>query len=135
MSKMCKRIYCLVAGLTILVFSVDIVRPASDEFFKGKAVRIVVGTTAGGAFDAYARTLARYLGKYIPGNPTFIVENMPGAGFLISANYMYKVAKPDGLTIGHFIGGLFLAQLLGHPGIEFDALKFEYIGAPMTDNS
>jgi tripartite-type tricarboxylate transporter receptor subunit TctC len=124
-----------VAGLTILVFSVDIVRSASDEFFKGKAVRIVVGTTAGGAFDAYARTLARYLGKYIPGNPTFIVENMPGAGFLISANYMYKVAKPDGLTIGHFIGGLFLAQLLGRPGIEFDALKFEYIGAPMTDNS
>ena len=55
---------------------------------------------------------------------------MPGAGFLISANYMYKVAKPDGLTIGRFIGGLFLQQLLGKPGVEFDARKFEYIGVP-----
>jgi hypothetical protein len=54
------------------------------------------------------------MGKYVPGNPTFVVENMPGAGFLISANYVYKVAKPDGLTIGHFIGGLFLQQLLGN---------------------
>jgi tripartite-type tricarboxylate transporter receptor subunit TctC len=59
---------------------------------------------------------------------------MPGAGFLISANYMYKIAKPDGLTIGHFIGGLFLQQLLGKPGIEFDAAKFEYIGVPTQDN-
>jgi tripartite-type tricarboxylate transporter receptor subunit TctC len=62
------------------------------------------------------------------------VENMPGAGFLISANYMYKVAKPDGLTIGHFIGGLFLQQLLGKPGIEFDGAKFGYVGVPTQDN-
>jgi tripartite-type tricarboxylate transporter receptor subunit TctC len=74
------------------------------------------------------------MGKHIPGNPAILVENMPGAGFLISANYMYKVAKPDGLTIGHFIGGLFLQQLLGKPGIEFDAAKFEYIGVPTQDN-
>ncbi|TMA13784.1 MAG: hypothetical protein E6J89_00305 [Deltaproteobacteria bacterium] len=74
------------------------------------------------------------MGKHIAGNPTFVVENMPGAGFLISANYMYKVAKPDGLTIGHFIGGLFLQQLLGKEGIEFDARKFEYIGVPAQDN-
>jgi len=74
------------------------------------------------------------MGKYIPGNPTIVVDNMPGAGFLISANHMYKVAKPDGLTIGHFIGGLFLQQLLGKPGIEFDAAKFEYIGVPAQDN-
>jgi tripartite-type tricarboxylate transporter receptor subunit TctC len=59
---------------------------------------------------------------------------MPGAGFLISANHMYNVAKPDGLTIGHFIGGLFLQQLLGKPGIEFDARKFEYVGVPAQDN-
>ena len=74
------------------------------------------------------------MGKHIPGNPTFVVDNMPGAGFLISANYMYKIAKPDGLTIGHFIGGLFLQQLLGKPGVEFDARKFEYIGVPTQDN-
>jgi tripartite-type tricarboxylate transporter receptor subunit TctC len=103
-------------------------------FYQGKVVRIIVGAAAGGGYDTYSRTIARHMGKYVPGNPTFVVENMPGAGFLISANYVYKVAKPDGLTIGHFIGGLFLQQLLGKPGIEFDANKFEYVGVPTQDN-
>jgi len=107
---------------------------AQDSFYKGKTVRIIVGAAAGGGYDTYSRTIARHMGKYIPGNPTIVVDNMPGAGFLISANHMYKVAKPDGLTIGHFIGGLFLQQLLGKPGIEFDAAKFEYIGVPAQDN-
>jgi tripartite-type tricarboxylate transporter receptor subunit TctC len=97
-------------------------------------VRIIVGASAGGGYDTYSRTIARHIGKHIAGNPVFVVENMPGAGFLISANYMYKVAKPDGLTIGHFIGGLFLQQLLGKAGIEFDARRFEYIGVPAQDN-
>jgi tripartite-type tricarboxylate transporter receptor subunit TctC len=107
---------------------------AQDSFYSGKTVRIIVGASAGGGYDTYSRTIARHIGKHIPGNPAFLVENMPGAGFLISANYMYKAAKPDGLTIGHFIGGLFLQQLLGKPGIEFDAAKFEYIGVPTQDN-
>jgi tripartite-type tricarboxylate transporter receptor subunit TctC len=59
---------------------------------------------------------------------------MPGAGGLVAANYVYKVAKPDGLTIGNFLGGVFMGQVLGRPGIEFDALKFEYVGSPMKDN-
>jgi tripartite-type tricarboxylate transporter receptor subunit TctC len=63
-----------------------------------------------------------------------MVENMPGAGSMISANYTYKAAKPDGLTIGHFIGGLFLQQILEKPGIEFDASKFQFIGVPAQDN-
>src|SRR5882724_1854187 len=107
---------------------------AQDGFYKGKAVRIIVGASAGGGYDTYSRTIARHMGKHIPGNPTFVVDNMPGAGFLISANYMYKIAKPDGLTIGHFIGGLFLQRLLEKPGIEFDARRFEYIGVPAQDN-
>lgn len=107
---------------------------AQDAFYKGKTVRIIVGASAGGGYDTYSRTLSRHMGKYIPGNPTLVVDNMPGAGFLISANHMYKVAKPDGLTIGHFIGGLFLQQLLGKSGIEFDARKFEYMGVPAQDN-
>ena len=86
---------------------------AQDGFYKGKTIRIIVGAAAGGGYDTYSRTIARHFGKHIPGNPTIVVDNMPGAGFLISANYMYKVAKADGLTIGHFIGGLFLQQLLG----------------------
>lgn len=107
---------------------------AQDGFYKGKTVRIIVGASAGGGYDTYSRTIARHMGKHIPGNPAIVVDNMPGAGFLISANYMYKVAKPDGLTIGHFIGGLFLQQLLGKPGVEFDARKFEYMGVPAQDN-
>jgi len=79
---------------------------AQDEFYRGKTVRVIVGASAGGGYDTYSRTLARHMGKHIPGNPAIVVDNMPGAGFLISANYMYKIAKPDGLTIGHFIGGL-----------------------------
>ncbi len=118
--------------LILLALSFDAF--AQDNFYRGKTVRIIVGATAGGGYDTYARTIARHMGKHVAGNPTFIVDNMPGAGFLISANYMYKIAKPDGLTIGHFIGGLFLQQLLGKPGVEFDSRKFEYIGVPAQDN-
>jgi len=107
---------------------------AQEGYYKGKTIRIIVGASAGGGYDTYSRTIARHIGKHVPGNPTFVVENMPGAGFLISANYMYNIAKPDGLTIGHFIGGLFLQQLLGKPGIQFNAAKFEYIGVPTQDN-
>jgi tripartite-type tricarboxylate transporter receptor subunit TctC len=74
------------------------------------------------------------MGTHVPGNPVFVVDNMPGAGFLIAANHIYKVAKPDGLTIGHFIGGLFLQQLLGKPGVEFEGVKFGFIGVPAQDN-
>ena len=107
---------------------------AQDSFYKGKSIRIIVGAAAGGGYDTYSRTIARHMGRFIPGNPTITVDNMPGAGFLISANHMYRVAKPDGLTIGHFIGGLFLQQLLGKAGIEFDAPKFEFVGVPAQDN-
>jgi tripartite-type tricarboxylate transporter receptor subunit TctC len=107
---------------------------AAEDFYKGKTIRIVVGFSAGGGFDTYARAITRHMAKHIPGEPTIVVENMTGAGSLIAANHVYRVAKPDGLTIGHFIGGLFLGQVLGQKGIEFDARKFEYIGAPITDH-
>lgn len=107
---------------------------AQANFYEGKTIRLIVGFTAGGGYDAYTRAIGRHMGKHIPGNPVMIVENMPGAGSMISANYTFKAARPDGLTIGHFIGGLFLQQLLGKPGIEFDAAKFQYVGVPGQDN-
>ena len=100
-------------GLAILAFNLNLAVAASDEAFKGKTVKIIVGLTAGGAFDAYARTLARHWGKHIPGNPTFIVDNMPGAGGLVAANHIYKVANPDGLTIGNSWGAFSWARFLG----------------------
>ncbi|HYJ16183.1 MAG TPA: hypothetical protein VE170_11885, partial [Candidatus Limnocylindria bacterium] len=79
---------------------------AQESFYKGQTIRLVVGLAAGGGYDLYSRVIARHLGKHIPGNPTVIVENMTGAGSVIAANYMYRTAKPDGLTIGHILGGL-----------------------------
>jgi len=107
---------------------------AQEPFYKGKTIRVVVATSAGGGFDAYTRMMTRHMGKFVPGNPAFVVENMPGAGHLIGANHMYKVAKPDGLTLGHFQGGLFLYQVFGRPGIEFDAKQFEFIGSPIKES-
>ncbi len=107
---------------------------AQEPFYKGKTIRVVVATSAGGGFDAYTRMITRHMGKFVPGNPAFVVENMPGAGHLIGANHMYKVAKPDGLTLGHFQGGLFLYQVFGRPGIEFDAKQFEFIGSPIKES-
>ena len=110
-------------------------RPAeAQSFYEGKTVRIIVGLAPGGGFDTYARAIARHLGKHIPGNPTVIVENMPGAGSLISANHIYKVAKPDGLTVAKFNGSLMLGQVLGQPGVEFDARKFEFVGAAVKED-
>ena len=105
-----------------------------DGFYRGKTIRLIVAFSAGGGYDTYSRTIARHLGKYIPGNPNVVVDNMTGAGGIIHANYMFKQAKPDGLTIGNNSGGLFLQQVMGAKGIEFDGMKFEYLGAPAVDH-
>jgi tripartite-type tricarboxylate transporter receptor subunit TctC len=119
------------AGVFLLLIAPHAGSAASgEEFFRGKVIRIIVGFSPGGGFDTYARTVARYMGKHISGNPTVMVENMTGAGSLIAANHIYKVAKPDGLTIGAFNGNQILSQLVGGQGIAFDARKMEWIGAP-----
>src|SRR5687768_2951073 len=106
----------------------------AQDFYAGKTIRIIVGFPAGGGFDTYSRTIARHISKYIPGNPTVVVDNVTGAGSLIAANSVYKAAKADGLTIGNFIGNLISQQLFGGSGIEFDARKFEWIGVPVKDH-
>jgi tripartite-type tricarboxylate transporter receptor subunit TctC len=107
-------------------------KSSAEDFYQGKTISIIVGYAAGGGYDIYARTVARHLGKHIPGNPTVIVQNMTGAGSLIAANYLYKKAEPDGLTIGSFGGGLVTEQALGLKGIQFDAQKLEWIGSVRT---
>src|SRR5499426_2840798 len=108
---------------------------AQEPFYQNKTVRVIVGGSAGGGYDTYTRAISRHMGKHIPGNPTFVVENMTGAGSIIAANHVYKVARPDGLTLCHFIGGIILQQVLGKPGIEFDGRKFLYVGAPAQDTN
>ena len=103
---------------------------AQSSFYESKTVRIIVGSTTGGGYDLWARLLAQHLGKYIPGNPTFIVQNMPGAGSLVAANHVYNVAKPDGLTLGAILPALYFDQLVGRKEVQFDWAKFTWIGSP-----
>jgi tripartite-type tricarboxylate transporter receptor subunit TctC len=109
---------------------------AEDNFYAGKIVQVVVGYTPGGGFDLYARALARYLGRHIPGNPTVVVQNMPGAGSLRAANYIYNAAPADGTVIAEFAPGVAIAPMLGSgEGSYFDATKFAWIGSMAQDIS
>lgn len=103
---------------------------AQAPFYQGKTIRVVVGYTPGGTNDLWARVIAQHMGKYIPGNPNFIVQNMPGAGSMIAANHVYGVAKPDGLTLGLIAPALYFDQLVGRKEVQFDWSKFAWIGTP-----
>jgi len=120
----------MLVSLTLLTWTVLFAAP----FYQGKTLRVTVGFSAGGGFDLWARLVARHIGKHIPGNPTVVVENITGAGGLIQTNQLFKATKPDGLTLGHFNGGLILGQMLNQPGYDFESQKFIYIGAPNKDN-
>ena len=115
--------------LLVCAFSASKVEAQSD-FYKGKQMRIVVGASAGAASDLYARVVANHLPKQIPGRPDVIVQNMPGGGSITAANYVYSVAKPDGLTLGAVTAPIYFAQLLGRKEVQFDWAKFTWIGTP-----
>lgn len=131
---MTKAALALVATVAAILSSASI-SVAQTDFYHGKTIRIIVGFSPGGGYDALARMLSRHMPKYIPGHPTILVENMTGAGSLLAANHIFKVAKPDGLTFGHFSGGFAYSQLMGQPGIEFDVQKFVFVGAVARDES
>ena len=128
------KIFLLLLGSVIASLAGVPNRSHAQDFYQGKTMRIVVGFPAGGGFDTYSRIIARHMNKYIPGKPAIVVENLTGAGSLIAANSVYKAAKPDGLTIGNFIGNLIMQQLFGGHGIEFDARKFHWLGVPVRDH-
>ena len=102
--------------------------PVAD-FYKGRNVNVIVGYSVGGGYDLYARTLARHMGRHIPGNPTLIVQNMAGAGSLKSANYIYGVAPKDGSVFGTFARGLAMEPLIGTSATQFEAPKFTWLGS------
>ncbi len=105
---------------------------AVASFYKGRTIQLYVGYSVGGGYDLYARVLARHLGNHIPGNPTIVPQNMPGAGSLRLANYLYNVAPKDGTAIATFARGMATDPLLGGKGDQFDARKFTWIGS-ITD--
>jgi tripartite-type tricarboxylate transporter receptor subunit TctC len=113
-----------------VVLMTDVGGASSHEFFRGKTIRLLVGNSVGGAMDDWARFVAQHLGGHIPGTPQIVVQNMPGAGGVSAANYIYNVAKPDGLTFGVVNPALYTDQLLGSKEVKFDWPKFSWIGSP-----
>jgi tripartite-type tricarboxylate transporter receptor subunit TctC len=103
------------------------------DFYRGKVVRIVVGFPPGGGADVYSRVLVRHLGRFIPGNPTLAVTNMPGAGSMIAGNHIFNAGAKDGTEIGMLNGAVILEQLFGNPGIHFDMARFRYLAVPVTE--
>ena len=116
-------------AIAVFVFVVESETFAQANFYQGKTVTVVVGSAPGGLYDLWARLLARTMGKYIPGNPNMLVQNMPGAGSMVAANYLYGIAKPDGLTVGMFQTHLYLTQLVGQSEVRFDVNKFNWLGS------
>ena len=103
------------------------------DFYRGKVVRIVVGFPPGGGADVYSRLIARHLGRFIPGNPTLAVTNMPGAGSIIAGNYVYNSGAKDGTEIGMLNGAVILEQLFDNAGVHFDMAKFRYLAVPVNE--
>jgi tripartite-type tricarboxylate transporter receptor subunit TctC len=103
---------------------------AQDNFFAGKTIRIVVGSSPGGGYDYWARLLARHMRKNLHGNPEVVVQNMPGGGSLVATNYVYNVAQPDGLTMGMPNQLVYMGQLVGDKEARFDMQKLNWIGSP-----
>lgn len=122
------RVGVLLAAAVLVVPSANAQTPVAD-FFRGQQVKIVVASGPSGGFDTFARLLARHLGRFVPGNPTFIVQNMPGAGGLRAAGFIAKVAPRDGLTIGAVQGGMVKAPLLGLTGADYDSTALRWIGS------
>jgi tripartite-type tricarboxylate transporter receptor subunit TctC len=120
----------------ILALGVSAARAQTAEpFFARKTISIYIGYTAGGSYDLYGRLIARHLGRHIPGQPTVVAQNMPGAGSLKAANYVYEVAPKDGTALGVVVESIALEQALANPGVHYDAAKFTYVGRVATSNN
>jgi tripartite-type tricarboxylate transporter receptor subunit TctC len=99
------------------------------DFYRGKTITLLIGYTSGGGYDLYARVLSRHMGRYIPGNPTVLPQNMPGAGSLRVAGFLYSAAPKDGTTIGMFGRGVAIEPLIGATGAQFDSRRFTWLGS------
>lgn len=128
-----RRISLAVVMSAVIVCVLSPTLSHGASYYEGKTIALVVGYKPGGGYDTYARLLAKHLPKYVPGNPTVIIQNMPGANSIIAANHLYGVAKPDGLTIATFNNGLVVAQLTKVEGVKFDLTKIAWIGSVASD--
>jgi len=132
----CFRGFGASTALAFVTAVVSLFDPAAAQsvanFYSGKSINLLIGFTAGGGYDLYGRTLARYMGRYVPGNPNIVPQNMPGAGSLKVVNYLYNAAPKDGTAIAHFAPGILFERLLGRPSAEagqFEATRFTWLGS------
>ena len=133
-----RRVFVLISVLTLALLARPIAAFAQDsvaDFYRGKNVNLIVGYSAGGGYDTYARILARHLGRHIPGNPAVVVQNMPGAGSLKAANFVFNVAPKDGTTIATFSRGMAMEPLIGGSNVSFDSTKFAWLGSGTSEVS
>jgi tripartite-type tricarboxylate transporter receptor subunit TctC len=134
-----RRVCALFAVLPALATGAPSPAAAADpiaDFYSGKTVQVLIGFSPGGGYDIYARTVARYMGRHIPGNPKLVPQNMPGAGSLKAVNYLSSVAPKDGTALAHFAPGVMFEPLLGHTdGVQFEATKFNWLGSASREAS
>jgi tripartite-type tricarboxylate transporter receptor subunit TctC len=114
-------LFCVVAAFSI---ATPAVAQSVADFYKGKQVVLIVGAASGGGYDSQGRLLARHIGKHIPGNPTVIVQNMPGAGSLQATNHLYNIASKDGTFFGLIQRDMLVAKAMNAPGVRFEIEKF-----------
>jgi tripartite-type tricarboxylate transporter receptor subunit TctC len=124
----------ILTGLGILASLGAAQAQSVEDFYKGKTITIVTSTGPGGAYDLAARTISHYMGKYIPGNPQFIIKNMPGGGHVLATNYMFTTAPKDGTYIATVSNGIPTHQVLDGKGVRFDARKFQWLGTTGISN-
>src|SRR4051812_41906062 len=125
----------LATALLVLLATSPASGQTGSDIFAGKPLQIIVGLGAGGGYDLWARSLARHIGKHLPGKPAVVVQNMPGAGAINAANHLYAVAPKDGTVIGIVGRDTPLAPLRGEKAARFDATKFSWIGSPASETN
>ncbi|HMI98029.1 MAG TPA: hypothetical protein VK479_16085, partial [Micropepsaceae bacterium] len=123
-STMLRRVFAA-ALLALLPLDASI---AADGYYKNKSVTFIIGSAPGGGYDTYSRLIASHLGRHLDGRPSVVPQNMPGAGSIRAANYLYNVARKDGTAIGMLDQAIYLYQILGTPDLKIDAVKFQWIG-------
>ena len=133
MNKICRT---LAMGATLLaIVSADAAAAPVEDFYKGKTVSFIVGGSAGGGYDTLARAIARYIGAHIPGSPSIVVQDMPGAGGLVAMDYLFRTAERDGSVIALVENGPPLAPLFGVAQARYDATKFNWLGTPSVETA
>lgn len=130
-----KKLITLTACLTFGAMSVSVAHAQDDSFYEGKTVQLLIGYSAGGGYDTYARTLARHIGKHIPGNPEVIAKNVPGAGSLVLMNQLANTLPKDGTVFGTVSRGIAFEPLFGNDKAQFDPTKTSWIGSLNNETS